>query len=351
LKIKTTCIGAFPKPDYIALPDWFNLPADKTSQATMAWQQAIEAMGTEAQATIDRGVAEVISDQVNAGIDIPTDGEIIRENYVHYHCRHLVGIDFETLTHKSLRDGAYITSLPTVRAKVAASAPFLSDDWKHAQKCTSRPVKITLPGPMTVSDTTSDMFYHNKRLLGADIADALNVEVRQLASDGCKHIQIDEPLFARYPDAALEYGFENIERAFHGCPKSVLRTVHMCCGYPDKLDSTEYPKANPQSYFQLADAVEYSSINAISIEDAHRHNDLSLLQRFENTTVILGVVAIAKTELEPVEQIRQRLQDALQHIDSARLVAAPDCGLGMLTRDQAVAKLQNLCRAASSLHA
>ena len=349
MKLLTTCIGTYPKPEYICLPDWFNLPAADTSQPTRQWQAAIEAMGDHAQSLIDRGVTEVIGDQVNAGIDIPTDGELVRENYVHYHCRHLHGFDFENLTEKSLRDDAYVTSLPTITGKVSVRSLFLSDDWQHAQSKTTKPVKITLPGPMTVSDTSCDAFYHNNQKLGADIATALNAEERQLASDGCTHIQVDEPLFARHPESALEYGFENLERAFHGCPKSVTRTVHMCCGYPDKLDNDTYPKADLTAYAQLADAIEYSSIDAVSVEDAHRHNDLSLLEQFQKTTVILGVVAIARSEVESVEQIRQRLQAALQHIDSERLMAAPDCGLGMLSRELAVAKITNLCLAAGNV--
>ena len=103
------------------------------------------------------------------------------------------------------------------------------------------------------------------------------------------------------------------------------------------------------AYLHIADAVEYSSINAVSVEDAHRHNDLKLLEHFQNTTVILGVVAIAKSEVESVEEIQTRLQAALQHIDANRLIAAPDCGLGLLSREQAVAKLTSLCKAAAAV--
>ena len=143
---------------------------------------------------------------------------------------------------------------------------------------------------MTIGDTTADLHYDDPRARGRDLAAALNREVLALADAGCRHIQIDEPLFARKPDAAFDYGFEHLERAFHGCPGHVTRTVHMCCGYPDRLDRADYPKADPGSYLRLADAIEDSSIDAISIEDAHRPNDLSLLERFRRTTVILGVV-------------------------------------------------------------
>ena len=108
----------------------------------------------------------------------------------------------------------------------------------------------------------------------------------------------------------------------------------------------DYPKADRQSYRDLAGTIEDSSIDAVSFEDAHRHNDLKLLEQFERTTVILGVVAIAKSEVEPVEAIRDRLQAALMHIDPERLVAAPDCGLGLLGRELARQKINHLCEAA-----
>jgi len=350
MALLTTCIGAYPKPAYVKLPDWFNIPAGPdTADPTKLWLKALESMGSDSENIIAQGVAEAISDQVNAGIDIPTDGEIIRENYIHYHCRHLQGFDFVNLTEKEVRGGTYTANLPTIVSPVSVRELFLTQDWQRAQACTDKPVKITMPGPMTISDTNSDCFYNNPARLGADIADALNREVIALSHAGCRHIQIDEPLFARKPEAALEYGFTNLERAFHGCPDHVTRTVHMCCGYPDRLDHPNYPKADPNAYLQIADAIEQSSINAISFEDAHRHNDLSLLERLPTSTVIFGAVAIAKSRVETVEEIRMRLQQALQHIDATRLIAAPDCGLGMLSRQQAVSKLSHLCLAAQSV--
>ncbi|MDH3390054.1 MAG: 5-methyltetrahydropteroyltriglutamate--homocysteine methyltransferase, partial [Gammaproteobacteria bacterium] len=259
------------------------------------------------------------------------------------------GFDFQHLTRKEVRGGTYQAALPTINGPVSVRDQFLVDDWKRAQANCKRPVKITMPGPMTISDTNHDDYYNDPRALGRDIAAALNLEVRALADAGCVHIQIDEPLFARKPQAALDYGFENLERAFHGCPKSVQRTVHMCCGYPDRLDRDDYPKADPDSYLQIADAIEYSCIDAVSFEDAHRHNDLSLLERLPTTKVIFGVVAIAKSEIETVEQIRERLLQALGHIDAERLLAAPDCGLGLLGRDLAMVKLKNMCAAARTL--
>lgn len=347
MPVKTTTIGAFPKPDYLALPDWFENP--DTDSPTAQWAEAFAAMGDDAREIIDRAIADAVRAQVDTGIDIPTDGEMPRENYIHYHCRHLDGFDFVNLTEKSLRGGNYSADLPTIRSSIRAREPFLVDDFTAARKATDRPVKMTLPGPLTMGDTVADAHYLDPITRGIAIADALNVEIKALAAAGCRYIQIDEPVFARQPQRALEYGINHVERAFDGCPASVTRVMHMCCGYPDRLDNPDYPKADASAYFELADAVNASSINQVSIEDAHRHNDLSLLKRFTDTSVILGVVAVAKSRLETVDEIADRLRAALQQIEAEQLIAAPDCGLGLLGWPLALAKLNTLTRAAASV--
>ena len=309
----------------------------------------MDRLGEDAPEVIRNGIRQAVEDQVECGIDVPTDGEIARENYIHYHCRHLDGFDFVNLTNKEVRGSNYAANLPTIRGPVSLRDHYIAEDWKTAQAFTEKPLKITLPGPMTVADTNCDAYYHDPKKLGQDLADALNREILSLAEAGCVHIQVDEPVFARQPENALAFGFENLERAFHGVPDSVVKTVHMCCGYPDRLDNPTYPKADQDAYHQIADAVEASCIDAVSLEDAHRYNDLSLLEHFPTTTVIFGVVAVAKSEVESVDQIRDRLEQALQHIDADRLVAAPDCGLGLLGRDLAREKLRNLAAAAHSL--
>ncbi|UCH75759.1 MAG: cobalamin-independent methionine synthase II family protein [Rhodospirillales bacterium] len=350
MRLATTTIGAFPKPDYVPISDWFQGPeGPDTVDPTAGYAAQLARAGAEAEALFARAAADVIAAQIAAGIDLPTDGEVRRENYIHYHCRHLDGIDFQTLTEKALRGGAYAAALPTITGPVRARDRFLAHDWRVAQACTDRPVKMTMPGPMTIADTVANDHYDDEAKLGADLAAAINAELLDLAEAGCTRIQIDEPVFARKPDAALDFGFENLERCFAGAPAGVVRTVHMCCGYPDRLDNPDYPKADRNAYFRLADAIEASSIQAVSLEDAHRHNDLKLLERFRTTTVILGAVAVAKSRIETVDEIRERLRAALDHIDSDRLIAAPDCGLGLLGRELAVAKLTNLCAAAHDL--
>jgi 5-methyltetrahydropteroyltriglutamate--homocysteine methyltransferase len=196
-------------------------------------------------------------------------------------------------------------------------------------------------------DTTADCFYNDRPKLNAALAKTINKEVLALVEAGCGHIQIDEPLFARSVKDALDFGMEGLERCFYGVPKSVTRIVHMCCGYPDHLDDTDYKKADPSSYYKLSKAIDQAAFDQISIEDKHCCNNLNLLEQFENKTVIFGSLAIASSTVETVEEVVERLSAALNHIDRDRLVVAPDCGLGLLPAQLAEDKLRAMCEAAA----
>jgi 5-methyltetrahydropteroyltriglutamate--homocysteine methyltransferase len=349
MPLTTTTIGAYPKPIYVSMPDWFRASQTTLPDLTAAYNDYLQSGMTDQLEVLDRATQEVVRTQVKLGIEIPTDGEVRRENYVYYHCRHLNGFDFANLIERMMRGGSWRAYVPLVSGPVSARREFLTRDWRVAQSATKRPVKITLPGPLTIIDSVVDGYYQDERQLGADLAEAINSEILALAEAGCRYIQVDEPVFAREPEKALAFGLDLLEHCFHKLPKAVTSTVHICCGYPDVVDNEDYPKADPAAYFQLAEALECATVKAVSIEDAHRPNDLSLLERFSQTTVILGVIAIARSQVEPVDEIVSRLNRALQHIEPNRLMVAPDCGLGMLDRRIVVEKLKNMVTAARAV--
>jgi 5-methyltetrahydropteroyltriglutamate--homocysteine methyltransferase len=340
MPIQTTTIGAYPKPDYVPIPDWFQGESTTAKDPTKAYDNCSECQSPEADELLDRATREVVLEQVRIGIDVPSDGEVRRENYIHYHCRHMEGIDFRHLSRKAMRGGQWVVDVPTIAGPVKAGSDFLVRDWRVAQAVTKNPVKITLPGPLTIIDSTFNAFYQDERKLAADLAAAINAEVRKLAQAGCRWIQIDEPIFAREPDKALDFGIENLERCFHGVPAEVNRAIHICCGYPDRLDSDRYEKAPTESYFRLAPALDEAAMDVVS---------LSLLELFKNRIIILGVIGIARSRIEPAEEIASRLQNAIEHIDQERLMAAPDCGLGMLSHRQVESKLKNMVEAANMI--
>ena len=347
----TTVIGAYPKPEYLKITDWFNANGGTdTANPTKYYAQEVNQMGGEAEDLFVKAAGEIIQDQVDCGIDIITDGEVRRENYIHYHCRHIDGVDFNTLTEKVARTGNYKCWLPTIVSKVNAQDPFLVHDWKISQKLSSKPVKITLPGPMTIADTIANTYYNSKDKMGFDLAEVINVEIKRLKNAGCRYIQVDEPLFARKPQDAIDFGINNLAKCFEGIEnETVEKITHICCGYPDKLDAINYPKAPLNSYHQIASLLNQSIIDTVSLEDAHRYNDLSLLEKFSDTKIILGLIKVASSKLETIEEINSRLKKAIKYIKKENLIAAPDCGLGHLPRNLAKEKLKIMVNAVKNL--
>jgi 5-methyltetrahydropteroyltriglutamate--homocysteine methyltransferase len=162
----TTTIAAYPKPDDVPIMDWFGKDGGTdTAEPTAGYAETLAAH-PDIEQILDRATREVVAEQEGLGIDIPTDGEIRRENFIHYHCRHLVGIDFQALSEKEMRR-RYQALLPTITGPIQAGPAFLVRDWRVAQSATRRPVKITVPGPLTIGDSVADEHYRDPRLRGA----------------------------------------------------------------------------------------------------------------------------------------------------------------------------------------
>lgn len=347
----TTVIGAYPKPKYLKITDWFNAHrGTDTESPTKLYNQEISHMGHKAEELFLQATSEIINDQIDCGIDIITDGEVRRENYIHYHCRHISGIDFNNLTEKTARTGNYKCWLPTIVSKVKAQDSFLVKDWEISQKLSSKPVKVTIPGPMTIADTIANTYYQSNDKMGFDLAEVINVEIKRLQKAGCKYIQIDEPLFARKPQEAIDFGIDNLAKCYEGLNKSNIEKItHICCGYPDKLDAIDYPKAPLNSYKKISSLLDQSIIDTVSLEDAHRYNELSFLENFNKTKIILGVIKIASRKEETIKEIQSRIHEALKYIKKDKLIAAPDCGLGHLPRDLAKRKLKIMVKAVKEI--
>ena len=343
----TTVIGAYPKPNYLKITDWFNAQGGTDNpNPTKFYTKEIKKMGDKVEELFFKAAKEIIDDQIDCGIDIITDGEIRRENYIHYHCRQIKGIDFNNLTEKIARTGNYKCWLPTIVSKVEATDPFLVHDWKISQNMSSKPVKITLPGPMTIADTIANKYYKAEDKMGFDLAEVLNVEIKRLEKAGCKYIQVDEPLFARKPQQAIDFGIDNLSKCFEGLENNETEKItHICCGYPDKLDAINYPKAPLNSYKKISKALDNSIIDSVSIEDAHRYNNLEFLSDYTNTKIILGLIKIASSKEESIKEISYRIDEALKFIPKEKLIAAPDCGLGHLPRKLVKKKLKTMVKA------
>lgn len=355
--IQTTAIGAWPKGSNNPYEDWFSDPNMSILNAQAAWK-AVQAMDPkQLEDLLEAETERIMHAQKVVGIDIPTDGEVRRISYVHYPCQHLDGIDMDDMRRVTSRDGRWYGYVPTIKGKIIAqSEHYLPHDFEVAQKFTEKQVKITTAGPMTIADSLADEFYGPEKYwnLVTDIAVALNSELRALWDAGNIYTQIDEPTLARYPERR-ERAFEALEICLQGIPSQTTSVLHVCCGYPLKLDDNDYEKADKNAYKILAPSIEKSSFQQVSLEYAHdlknghEPMDLSILRSFKDTTVILGVVAVAKSYLESAEDIRRELIKARRYIDRERLKAGPDCGLGFLSEELTMLKLRNMAEAAHSI--
>jgi 5-methyltetrahydropteroyltriglutamate--homocysteine methyltransferase len=388
--LSTTVIGSYPKPSCCAsiVPDWF-LSQDVVKAAnsdlgivTDEMNRKKAALGAdEREQALLQATEEVLSEHERFGIDVPTDGEVRRENYIHHLCRSIEGVSFEDLTTTKCRPRtdaqtgetvyAYEARLPTVVAPVrwrgsGSKAPPLDEcgvcddyppnvvaaEWKLAQERTSRPLKYTLPGPMTIIGTLANVHYVEEnglteRRLGEDLARLVKDCVDALVEVGCKEIQIDEPLFARKPDVAIEWGIANLDTTLADVPDEVFTTCHICCGYPNYLDHHDYEKASNDAYLRIVPPLARTRLSALSLEDAHRPNDFAaLLPLLGDKVLVLGCIKIASSEIETVEQIESRLREALTFLPPGQIIVAPDCGLGHLTLPLIEQKMTNMVKAA-----
>ncbi len=225
MSLRTTVIGSYPKPPGTPVPGWFQDRKVNPNDPTKTYTDFIRAQSEDTAKKLDEATRAVVREQVQIGIDIPTDGEVRREHYIYYHLRHIGGFDFDKLTVKTMRDGSWQAQVPTVVAALTPGEPFLPQDWRTAQAVTAHPVKITIPGPLTIIDSTADAHYGDNETLAMALADVINTEVRVLADAGCTWIQIDEPIFARHPRNALDYGVAALSRCFQGVAPSTSAAV------------------------------------------------------------------------------------------------------------------------------
>ena len=331
--LTTTVIGSWPK------PSWLSGGRHDSSGWSIDpdWRFQGEALRKKQ----DEATEWALREQESTGVDIVSDGEQRRDNYVHYHCRQLHGFDFEQRTRIARRSGTWEFGGPTITGPVTSRQIFLTADYNFVRKRTGRRIKMTIPGPLTIIDSARDAYYGDEAALAFDLARAIRVEVEALAAAGCDIIQFDEPCFVRNPQKVFDYGLQAVEACFLGV-SGINTVIHMCCGYPVE----GYPKASADGYSLLAPILANSNIDQVSIEGAHRPFDPQVLRKFGEKQVEFGLLDVGESRVETVEQIELRIKQVLEHIEPDRLFLGPDCGMIHLSPEFAKAKLTNLVGAA-----
>jgi 5-methyltetrahydropteroyltriglutamate--homocysteine methyltransferase len=331
--LPTTVVGSYPQPDWLI--DRGNLGGrlPPRVRAHEIWRIPEPYLET-AQ---DDATLLAIRDQERAGIDIVSDGEMRRESYSNRFATALGGVDIERPGSALDRTG-HANPVPRVAGPVRRTGPIEIRDVKFLRANTDRAIKITLPGPFTMTQQAQNDHYPDDEVLAMDYAAAVNEELRDLKSAGADVIQLDEPYLQARPDVARRYGVKAINRALQGIPGPTA--IHLCFGYAHVVHT------RPAGYSFLAELAA-ASADQISIETAQSGLDLDVLRQLAGKTIILGVISLGDPAVETPEIVAARIRRALAVVPPERIVPAPDCGMKYIPRATAFAKLKALADGAA----
>jgi len=329
-----TCIaGSLPKPAWLA----------ETEKLWPQWK----ASGAELDAAKADATLLALKLQEDAGVDIVGDGEQARQHFVHGFLEKVEGIDFEHKVKMGIRDNRYDAMVPQVVGPLKLAGRVHAFEARLARAHTSRTLKFTLPGPMTIVDTVADRFYGDRVAMAMAFAELLNQEALALQADGVDIVQFDEPAFNVYMKDAAEWGVKALERAAQGL--TCKTAVHICYGYgiQANVDWKNALGDEWRQYEQVFPALARSRIDRVSLECYHSHVPPELMALLAGKDVMVGVIDVASDVIETPEEVADTIGRALRFVPKERLFPCTNCGLAPMRRETAVRKLEALARGAA----
>lgn len=328
--IAATTVGSFPRPAWLAS----NERMEVTFRLSAA--ELLEAQ--------DDATRLVIEEQEQVGLDLVTDGEQRRTSFINHLLAGLDGVDLEQRRTKEIRRRAGNERLvPRIVGKIRRRQPASVDEVRFARAHTDRPVKMAVPGPLTIIDTTFDEAYGDEAALAMDLAVALNEELLDLQAAGAAALQIDEPAMTRYHDKTAAFAAQALDRCLEGI--TVPTFVHLCYGYPGAMG----PSQHFYEYPELLALLMETRISGFSLEFARSGYDPAILKGCGDRLVMYGCIDPGDAPAEPLDLVVSRIRAALEYVAPEQLLVAPDCGLMMAGRPLAREKSALLVAAANEV--
>ena len=330
--LQTTIAGSLPKPGWLAEPK--KLWAPWLLEGNLLEEGKRDAMRL------------LLADQEDAGIDIVTDGEQTRRHFVTTFIESLKGVDFEHKRTVRIRN-RYDADVPVVVGPVGRGKPVFIDDLRFLRGQTKRPIKLSLPGPMTMVDTLYDDHYRSREKLAREFAAILNQEARELERAGADVIQFDEPAFNVYMDEVADWGIAALEAAAAGL--KCKTAVHICYGYGIKanIDWKKTLGSEWRQYESTFPLLARSKITQVSLECANSHVPLELLALLRGKDVLVGAIDVANDTVERPEQVAATIRSAMRFVPPEKLYPCTNCGMVPLARGVALGKLKALASGAA----
>jgi 5-methyltetrahydropteroyltriglutamate--homocysteine methyltransferase len=328
MMFEPTLAGSLPKPAWLA----------ETHKLWPQWRsEGAELAAAKADATL-----LWLKLQEDAGLATVGDGEQSRQHFVHGFLEAVEGIDFANKVKMGIRNNRYDAMVPQVTGALRLKGRVHQAEARLARAHTTRRLKFTLPGPMTIVDTVADRFYGDKVRMAMAFADLLNQEARGLQDDGVDVIQFDEPAFNVFMDEVTDWGIEALHRATEGL--SCTTAVHICYGYgiQANIDWKESLGQEWRQYEKIFPALAASRIDQISLECAGSKVPIELMALLKGKDVLVGVIDVASEVVETPEEVAQTIGRALQHVPRERLFPCTNCGMAPMDPDIARRKLAAL---------
>jgi 5-methyltetrahydropteroyltriglutamate--homocysteine methyltransferase len=324
----TTVVGSYPQPDWLIDRQRLGDRLPPRVRARELWRVP-EPYLEEAQ---DDATRLAVQDMERAGVDVITDGEMRRESYSNRFATALDGVDLDQPGVALDRTG-HENPVPRVVGPIRRREPVETRDVAFLRAITDREIKITVPGPFTMTQQAQNDHYPDERSLALAYAEAVNEELRDLKAAGADVVQIDEPYLQARPEPARAYALEAIDRALDGIEGDTV--LHTCFGYAHIVHD------RPNGYPFLAELADCAATH-LSLEAAQPHLDPEVLRSLSGKTIVLGVLDLGASDVETPELVAGRIRGALEVVPPERLVVAPDCGMKYLPRDRAFRKLRSM---------
>ncbi|HXR58641.1 MAG TPA: uroporphyrinogen decarboxylase family protein [Burkholderiales bacterium] len=331
----TTLVGSYPQPEWLIDRDKLGKRFPPRLRAKELWRVP-EPLLAQAQ---DDATILAIRAQEEAGLDIITDGEIRRESYSNRFATALEGVDIDNPGEGKDRSGHPIL-LPRIAGKVRRKGPVEVDDVRFLRKHTKKRIKITVPGPFTMSEQAKNEFYGSGEEAAMDYAVAVNEEIKDLFTAGADIVQIDEPWMQARPEKARQYGLKALNRALEGVTGTTA--VHICFGYAAVIHE------KPSGYSFLPEFAG-CACHQVSIEAAQPNLDCSALTPLGNKKILLGCIDLSDMSIETPQKVVERVKRALPYVAKENVILAPDCGMKYLPRAVAFGKMKAMVEAAQIL--
>jgi 5-methyltetrahydropteroyltriglutamate--homocysteine methyltransferase len=279
--------------------------------------------------------------QEEAGLDIITDGEIRRESYSNRFATALDGVDIDN-PGKALDRSGHPNPVPRIVSRIQRKRPVEVEDLKFLRAHTKKVIKMTVPGPFTMSQQAQNDYYPSEEEAAMDYAIAVNEEIRDLFAAGADIVQIDEPYMQARPEKARQHGLNALNRALEGITGTTA--VHICFGYAAIIHQ------RPSGYSFLPELVG-CNCKQISVETAQSKLDCSVLAKLEGKKIMVGCLDLNDVAVESSETVVARIKRALPYVKAENVILAPDCGMKYLPRHVAFGKIKSMVEAAKMLRA